>query len=271
MRSLGQLVAGVAHELNNPISFVSANVEHLRDYTQRLERALDAYADAPWPPEARAGFEAMCRELRIDQVLADLPSLLADCEEGARRTKRIVNDLRTFSRSEGRETWRSTDLHVGIESTLALLNHRFQDRITVHRDFGDLPEVECLPGQLNQVFMNLLANAADAMGKRPGNIWISTKVSAREATLQSPEPAVVIEIRDDGPGMTADIRSRIFEPFFTTKDVGQGTGLGLSISYAIVQSHGGTLGVESSPGAGTTFTIVLPVRRSASQPNPDAA
>ncbi len=264
MRSLGQLVAGVAHELNNPISFVSANVEHLRDYAERLEQALDAYANVPWPAEARAGLEAMRRELRIDQVRADLPSLLADCEEGARRTKRIVNDLRTFSRSERRETWRAADLHAGIESTLALLNHRLQERITVHRDFGDLPEVECLAGQLNQVFMNLLANAADAIGKRPGNIWISTKVSGREGTLQSPEPAVIIEIRDDGPGMAADVRSRIFEPFFTTKDVGQGTGLGLSISYAIVQSHGGSLRVESAPGAGATFTIVLPVRQAAS-------
>ena len=207
----------------------------------------------------------MRRELRIDQVLADLPSLLADCEEGARRTKRIVNDLRTFSRSERRETWRRTDLHVGIESTLALLNHRFQDGITVHRDFGQLPEVECAPGQLNQVFMNLLVNAADALGKNTGNIWISSRLVDGGAGAGASEPAVAIAIRDDGPGMAADIRGRVFEPFFTTKEVGQGTGLGLSISYAIVQSHGGTLGVESSPGAGTTFTIVLPVRQPASQ------
>lgn len=256
MRSLGQLVAGVAHELNNPISFVSANVEHLRTYVNRLGRALDAYADVSLPAEARMRFATLRRELRIDAVLADLPALLDDCEEGARRTKRIVNELRVFSRSDEHEAWRRTDLHRGVDSTLALLAHRLTDRIAVHRDFGELPEVECLPGQLNQVFINLLANAADAIGKQSGNIWIATRTLQRAEDV---EPLVTISIRDDGAGMPSEVRERVFDPFFTTKDVGQGTGLGLSVSYGIVERHHGRLTVESAPGAGSTFTIMLPV------------
>ena len=257
MRSLGELVAGIAHELNNPISFVSGNVEHIRTYTDRLRRALDAYANAPLTAEARAQAEALRRELRIDQVLADLPGLLDDCEEGARRTKQIVSELRTFSRSDERDSWRATDLHRGIDSTLGLLTPRLKDRITVHRDFGDLPEVECVPGQMNQVFMNLLANAADALGQRVGNIWITTGRVPGGA-----EPMVTVTIRDDGPGIAPEVQARIFEPFFSTKEVGQGTGLGLSVSYGIVQRHRGTLTVESSPGQGATFTIALPVKQS---------
>jgi signal transduction histidine kinase len=256
MRSLGELVAGIAHELNNPISFVSANVEHLRTYTERLRQALDAYARVPLPAEVHAQAAALRRELRIDQVLADLPGLLDDCEEGARRTKQIVNGLRSFSRSDEHDRWRPTDLHHGIESTLGLLASRLKDHIAVHRDFGVLPEVECVPGQMNQVFMNLLANAADALGTRPGNIWITTR-----PVSDGPRPEVTIAIRDDGPGIPTQLQSRIFEPFFSTKEVGQGTGLGLSVSYGIIQRHRGTLTIESSPGAGATFTITLPVQQ----------
>ena len=252
MRGLGQLVAGVAHELNNPISFVAGNIEHLRTSVQRLTAVLEAYADAPLPPDERARLEERRRELRIDAVLADLPALLDDCEEGARRTTDIVRQLRAFSRSNERETWQRTDLHRAIESTLALMAHRLADRIAVHRDFGPLPDVECLPGQLNQVFMNLLANATDAIGGRKGTVWITTRTD---------QDNVTISIRDDGPGMTPETCARVFEPFFTTKPVGQGTGLGLSVSYGIVARHRGTLHAVSALGAGSTFTITLPVRQ----------
>ena len=252
MRGLGQLVAGVAHELNNPISFVAGNIEHLRTSVQRLTAALDAYAQAPLPAEERARVDQVRRDLRIDAVLADLPAMLDDCEEGARRTTSIVGQLRAFSRSNERETWQQADLHRGIDSTLALMAHRFASRIVVHREFGTLPDVECLPGQINQVFMNLLANAADAIGNRRGNIWVATHTQNRSVT---------VTIRDDGSGMSQDTAARIFEPFFTTKPVGQGTGLGLSVSYGIVARHHGTLRVDSTPGAGSTFTITLPVRQ----------
>jgi two-component system, NtrC family, sensor kinase len=263
MRSLGQLVAGVAHELNNPIGFVSANVEHVRAYMDRLQRALDAYASVRLPADEQARIDALRSELQIDETLADLPGLLDDCEEGARRTKHIVNELRTFSRSNERELWQRADLHGGIDSTLGLLANRFQDRISVQRDFGPLPAVECLPGQMNQVFMNLLANAADAIGKNAGHIWISTSLLAGDAHV---EPHVQIRVRDDGPGMSADVQSKIFDPFFTTKEVGQGTGLGLSVSYEIVERHHGTLAVDSAPGAGATFTITLPVKQPPTAP-----
>jgi two-component system NtrC family sensor kinase len=252
MRGLGQLVAGVAHELNNPISFVAGNIEHLRAYAQRLTAMLEAYASAPLPAAERARLDALRRELRIDTLLADLPAMLDDCEEGTRRTTSIVGQLRAFSRSNERETWQRTDLHRGIEGTLALLAHRFGGRITVHRQFAALPDVECLPGQINQVFMNLLANAADAIGGRPGNIWIETDVQ---------DHSVTITICDDGPGIPPEVCARVFEPFFTTKPIGEGTGLGLSVSYGIVARHHGTLGVDSRPGAGATFTITLPVKQ----------
>ncbi len=260
MRGLGQLVAGVAHELNNPISFVSGNVEHLRTYIGRLREGLDAYAAVPLCAEDRTRFDALRRALRTDAVLADLPALLDDCEEGARRTKRIVTELRAFSRSDERETWQRADLHRGIDSTLALLAHRFTERIALHREFGTLPEVECLPGQLNQVFMNILANAADAIGTRHGNIWIVTRAHDGGAPGEA-AGTVTIAIRDDGAGMPPEVCAKVFEPFFTTKAVGQGTGLGLSVSYGIVTRHHGTLSVESTPGGGATFAITLPVRQ----------
>jgi signal transduction histidine kinase len=258
MRGLGQLVAGIAHELNNPISFVSGNIEHVRDYLGRLCRALEAYAGAALPAAERQRLENLRRELRIDTALADLPGLVDDVEEGARRTKSIVNELRAFSHSDASERWCPADLHRGIDRTLALLAHRLRDHISVHRDFAPLPEVECLPGQLNQVFMNLLANAADAIGDKKGRIWIATEM---RTSGTEPVPVATVTISDDGVGMTPEVQARVFEPFFTTKAQGQGTGLGLSVSYAIVERHRGTLTVESRPGGGTAFTIMLPVRR----------
>ncbi|HVN87905.1 MAG TPA: ATP-binding protein [Candidatus Binatia bacterium] len=260
MHALGQLVAGVAHELNNPISFVSANIEHLRLYVDRLTRLLDAYDAASLSTTDRVRIAELKTELRLREVLADLPGLLADCEEGAQRTKRIVIELRTFSRSDVYDRWRRIDIHQCIDSTLALLSHRLKNRVLVHRDFGELPEVECLPGQINQVLMNLFANAADAVGNA-GNIWVTTRLATACDSSSRNGWEVVVSVRDDGVGIPPEIQSHIFDPFFTTKDVGKGTGLGLSVSYGIVQKHGGVLAVDSVPGTGATFTMRLPVER----------
>jgi signal transduction histidine kinase len=254
MRALGQLVAGVAHELNNPISFVAANVEHLRSYTDRMRLVLQAPNTAAAPSDAAAA----CRA-GLAEALADLPGLLDDCEEGARRAKEIVNQLRSFSRHEDGTQWRHTDLRRDIETTLSLLNHRLKGRIVVHRDFDRLPDLECLPGQINQVLMNLLVNAADAIGKRAGNIWIAGRADGKPGTG---EESVVLTVRDDGAGMEAEVVARVFDPFFTTKEPGQGTGLGLAVTYAILERHRGRIQVESKAGQGSSFTITLPVRHS---------
>jgi len=167
---------------------------------------------------------------------------------GAERTAAIVRDLRTFSRLQ-EAARKATDLHEAIEVNLRLLESRWRERITIHRDFGDLPPVDCDAGQMNQVFMNVLANACDAIQGR-GNVWIATRAGA---------DAVTITIRDDGPGIPPDVIGRVFDPFFTTKDVGSGTGLGLAISHGVITAHGGRLEVESAPGAGATFRIVVPI------------
>ncbi len=258
MHALGQLVAGVAHELNNPISFVSANIEHLRLYVDRLTQLLNAYDVADLPAAARDRIATLKQELRLPELLADLPGLLNDCEEGAQRTKRIVTELRTFSRSDEYDRWRRIDVHQCIESTLALLSYRLKNHVAVHRDFGNLPEIECLPGQINQVLMNLLANAADAVGNA-GNIWLTTRASTSATTNDQPE--ITISVRDDGGGIAPAAQAHIFDPFFTTKDVGKGTGLGLSVSYSIVARHNGSLHVESEPGHGATFVLRLPVQQ----------
>jgi signal transduction histidine kinase len=231
MASLGRLVAGVAHEINNPVSFIASNVTPLR---RRLSQAAGRSA---------AGAQKALREAEeLTEVMA----------RGAERTAAIVKDLRTFSRL-GEATRKPTDLHEGLETSLRLLSPRWRDRIEVHRDYGELPLVECDPGAVNQVFMNVLANACDAIAAR-GNLWIATRAAGG---------AVQITIRDDGPGIPAAVLPRIFDPFFTTKDVGEGTGLGLAISHGVVAAHGGRITAESAPGAGTTFRIELPVAAAA--------
>jgi len=234
MASLGRLVAGVAHEINNPVSFIASNVTPLR---RRLSQAA---ARAPG-----AAQKALREAEEITDVMA----------RGAERTAAIVKDLRTFSRL-GEAARKPADLHEGIETSLRLLAPRWRERITVHRDYGELPLVECDPGALNQVFMNILANACDALASE-GNIWITTRASGQD---------VSVVIRDDGPGIPQDVLPRIFDPFFTTKDVGQGTGLGLAISHGVVVAHGGSIVVESTPGGGTTFRIVLPLATAAERP-----
>jgi signal transduction histidine kinase len=229
MKSLGQLVAGVAHELNNPIGFVHANLQLLDEFVKKLVDAQRTGADT-------------------DQVRAAIEKLLLRSREGTERVKKIVQDLRTFSRMDQAEL-QDADLHEEIDRTLALMEPRFKNAIRVEKDYGDLPRVRCYPGQLNQVFLNLLMNACDALGAE-GDIRIRTRPTAE---------GVRLEFGDDGPGISEEVRSRIFDPFFTTKPVGVGTGLGLSLSHGIVERHGGRIQVESEIGGGTTFAIDLPL------------
>jgi len=229
MKSLGQLVAGVAHELNNPIGFVYANLQLLDEYIHKLVEGQRTETDTQRAQEAIA-------------------KLLERSKEGTQRVKKIVQDLRTFSRMDQAEL-QDADLHEEIELTLRLMEPRLKDDITVERDFGRIPRVRCYIGQLNQVFLNLLVNACDAIG-RGGKIRIRTRPT---------EAGVRIEIADDGPGIPEDVQSRIFDPFFTTKPVGVGTGLGLSLSHGIIERHHGRFWVESTPGQGAAFFIELPL------------
>ena len=236
MASLGQLVAGISHELNNPIAFIYSNVRQLRSYTESISRSLTRKGEA--------------RPDRIRKQLLDIENLIEDTERGSRMVRDLVDNLRRFSHVDG-AAWIPADVHEGIDSVLTILRPELEDHVEVHRNFGARSRVECNPGQMNQVFMNLVANASQAIEGR-GNIWISTE--ERDGRIR-------ISIRDDGKGIPESVRDRIFEPFFTTKDVGKGTGLGLSIAYAVVEDHGGTIEVQSEPGKGSTFTVVLPLRR----------
>jgi signal transduction histidine kinase len=229
MRSLGQLVAGVAHELNNPIGFVHANLQLLEGFIVRLVQAQVQGGDVEKPRDA-------------------IGKLLLRSREGTERVKKIVQDLRTFSRMDQAEL-ADADLNQELRRTLGLMEPRFKDGIRIEADLGELPSVRCYPAQLNQVFMNLLMNACDALA--PGGT-----VSVRTRTAPG---GVSLEFADDGPGMPEHVRERIFEPFFTTKPVGQGTGLGLSISHGIVERHGGKLTVDCPPDGGTVFRVELPL------------
>ncbi|MEP0868947.1 GAF domain-containing protein [Trichocoleus desertorum AS-A10] len=252
LSSLGQMVAGVAHEINNAITFIHANLPYAQRYTTALNQAIALYEDCcPNPPEAIAELIA---EQELGYVREDFPKLISSMEEGTKRIREIVLTLRNFSRLDEAER-KSVDLHEGIESTLLILQHRVKTGVKIDKLYGELPSVECHAGQINQVFLNLLANALDAAGEK-ANITIQTWHEGDR---------VVVSIRDDGPGIPLELQERIFDPFFTTKEVGKGTGLGLSICYQIVvKGHKGRLQCCSQPGAGAEFRIVLPV--SACQP-----
>jgi signal transduction histidine kinase len=258
MRALGQFVAGIAHELNNPIGFVSANLEHVRHALSAIEQMLAAYARALLPAAVATELTAQRRALGVDRLLADLPSVLEDCEEGARRAAEIVAALRAFARADRPDAWSRIDLRGRLERTLALLRHRLAGGISIVRDYRDLPPVECAPGQIDQVLLNVVANAVDAVG-RQGTICVGTHLEHDPPGVPRRGAHAVIWVRDDGAGMPPEVRARVFDPFFTTKPEGQGTGLGLSVSYGIVERHGGTIAVESAPGRGTTFTLYLPL------------
>jgi two-component system NtrC family sensor kinase len=252
MASVGQLVAGVAHELNNPIGFVSSNVTTLEEFVKRLRAMLEVYRAVPLATADRERVEGHWASLKVDYALKYLDSMILGIKEGAERTRKIVRDLRVFARSDD-DVWQPVDLHEEIESSLTLLNHLLKDRVTVRRKFGELPSVECIRSQIDQVFLNLLANAAQAITGQ-GEITIETRHE---------DGTAVVSIADSGPGIAPDVLGRVFDPFFTTKPVGEGTGLGLSISYEIVKKHRGEVSAASPPGGGAIFTVRLPLARAA--------
>jgi two-component system, NtrC family, sensor kinase len=242
MASLGQLVAGVAHELNNPIGFIYSNMAHLRDYVQKLLLVLET---AEKNPEKIAEIK---KQVEFDYIKDDFFKLIASCEDGARRTRDIVMGLRNFSRLDEAQLKR-VSLKEGLQNTIKLLSGELKNRITLHEDYGDRSQVRCYASQLNQVFMNIVSNAAQAI-KKQGDIWIKTWEEG---------PWAYISIKDNGPGIPKSDVDKIFDPFFTTKPVGAGTGLGLSISYGIIQKHDGQIIVKSEVGKGTEFVIKVPV------------
>ncbi|MDX2245177.1 MAG: ATP-binding protein [Bacteroidia bacterium] len=272
MASLGQLTAGIAHEINNPINFVKGNINPLKkDFEEiktlfELIRKIDQKGDMK---QEFARVKAYCEEIDANFLFEEMEQLLDGIEEGAVRTKEIVDGLKIFARSD-LNNFKHVDIHSGIDATLTLLGNKLKDHIRVDRHYAELPVVECMPGKLNQVFMNILTNAIQAIEEKAkkkgqelrghvGTIAISTEMA--EGCHPEAGGCLRIRIKDDGPGMTPEVKSRIFDPFFTTKDVGEGTGLGLSITFGIIENHKGTIQVNSTPGEGTEFVIILPFKQ----------
>ncbi|MCL6433865.1 MAG: PAS domain S-box protein [Leptolyngbyaceae cyanobacterium HOT.MB2.61] len=282
MSSLGQLVAGVAHEINNPVNFIFGNLTHANGYTRDLLRLLELYKE--YYPNPHPAIQAAAEEIDLDFLMEDLPKLLNSMKVGADRIQKIVVSLRTFSRMDEAEM-KEVDIHDGINSTLMILQSRIKAHderpaIEIVKDYGNLPPVECYAGQLNQVFINILSNAIDALEESFAssvkhaelNEGVSTP-DAQLLTLNSPPTITIrtqclgndcikISIADNGPGIPKEVRQRLFDPFFTTKPVGKGTGMGLSISYQIVaEKHRGSLYCLSEPGKGAEFVIQIPLRQ----------
>lgn len=255
LASIGQLAAGVAHEINNPIGYVHSNLGTLADYSRHLLTLIGTYEEALRSPgpAATAEIAELRRRFDIDFVVDDLPALLSESREGIERVRKIVQDLKDFSRSDRGDGWVVADIHRGLDSTLNIVWNEIKYKGQIVKSFGDLPAIECLPSELNQVFMNILMNAAQAINDQ-GIITISTGSDGGH---------VWVAIGDDGEGIPETNLSRIFDPFFTTKPVGKGTGLGLAISYGIVAKHNGRIDVTSTPGQGSMFRIVLPVKQPA--------
>lgn len=252
MASVGQLAAGVAHEINNPIGFVSSNLTVLGEYSEDLLAIVDAYA-ATEPlierhPQALAAIRRIKEAHDLDFIRSDLKTLLDESREGLRRVSNIVQDLKDFSHVD-ESPWQVADLHKGLDSTINVVRSEIRLKAELRREYGDLPPLRCHPGQLNQVFMNVLVNAAQAIVQH-GLIIVRTG---------SDEAWGWIEFCDNGCGIPAERLTRIFEPFYTTKPVGEGTGLGLSMSYSIVRNHGGRIEVTSSVGQGSCFRVCLPL------------
>ncbi|MFN6512928.1 MAG: response regulator [Nostoc sp. CreGUA01] len=267
MSALGQLVAGVAHEINNPVGFIHGNLGHAWVYCQAMTKLIELYQQHYPHPVAEIQEEIAAMDLQ--HILSDLPNLISSMKEGVQRIRNISTSLRNFSRADSdRKVY--CNIHDGIDSTIMILKHRLKasesrPNIEIIKNYDDLPELECFSGQLNQVFMNLLANAIDALEEsnlgrsyleieaNPNKIWI-------QSSLTEDKNHVLIRIKDNGLGMSAEVQQKIFDHLFTTKPVGQGTGLGLSIArQIIVDKHGGTLEVNSAPGEGSEFIIQLPL------------
>jgi two-component system, NtrC family, sensor kinase len=250
MAAIGQLAAGVAHEINNPIGFVNANLSTLKSYITTLLDLINTYEQVAdeLPSSVQIRLSSYRQTIELDYVRQDVIELLAESAEGLDRVKQIVQDLKDFARA-GEAVWQEADLLKGLDSTLNVVWNELKYKAKVHKEYGELPLVRCVPAQINQVFMNILVNAAHAIDKM-GDIWLT---SGRDGEW------VWVQIRDNGKGMSEAVRTRIFEPFFTTKPVGQGTGLGLSLAYGILKKHKGRIEVTSAEGVGTTFTLYLPI------------
>ncbi|XZN99206.1 MAG: PAS domain S-box protein [Microcoleus sp.] len=276
MSSLGLLIAGVAHEINNPISFISCNLGHLNNYTQDLLHILELYQQQY--PEPAAEIQAEAEAIELDFIAEDLPQILSSMNVGVERISQIVQSLRNFSRNDNSEM-KPINLHEGIDSTLLILNHRLKGKgeippIQIIKEYGDLPAVECFSGPINQVFMNILSNAIDALDDwnqqrglaenrgNPSQIKISTKLRDTVGDRLPAPNFAEITITDSGPGMSEEVKQHIFDSFFTTKPIGKGTGMGLSISHQIVvEKHQGELDCISELGKGTTFIISIPIKQ----------
>ncbi|MBM0743022.1 hybrid sensor histidine kinase/response regulator [Phormidium sp. CLA17] len=268
MSSLGQLVAGVAHEINNPVNFIHGNLHHASQYTQDLLDLLRLYQE--YNPAPTVAIQTVTEEIDLEFLREDLPKLLVSMQVGADRIREIVKSLRSFSRLDEAEV-KDVDIHEGIDSTLMILHNRLKSKsdypaIQVVKDYGDLPRIECYAGQLNQVFMNILSNAIDALDEqnqqrspaevmdRPSIISLQTRVVGTDS--------VEIQVADNGPGIPEAVQKRLFDPFFTTKAVGKGTGMGMSISHQIItERHKGKLECHSSPPQGAAFVIRIPIRQ----------
>lgn len=249
MTSLGQLVAGVAHELNNPIGFIYSNMSLLKEYADSLFSVIDSQ-DQKQPETIE-----LKKKIDYEFIKTDLPRLIKSCQDGAQRTRDIVLGLRNFSRLEEAQL-KEIDIHESIETTLEILQSETKNRIQIHKQFEKIPKILCYASQINQVLMNIISNAIQAISGG-GQIWISTSIIKPKVDAPT---KIQISIQDSGMGMDAATIDKIFEPFFTTKGVGQGTGLGLSISYGIIQNHGGEIQVRSEKQVGTEFVIILPLK-----------
>ncbi len=252
MKSLGELVAGITHEINNPVNFIYGNLIHLKNYTADLMSVIDAYTefDADLSEEHKQKIKDLKEEIDLEFLKEDLPELIRSCQEGTERTKNIILDLKNFSRLE-EAVINNVDLPKEIDTTLNILHNKFKNKITVHKEYQEnMPHVEAYGGQLNQVFMNILDNAAFAIQEK-GDVWIRLKSDGKNA---------IIEFEDNGCGMSEETRKKVFDPFFTTKEVGQGTGLGMAISYKVIKNHKGNIDLVSQEGKGSKFTITLPLK-----------
>jgi signal transduction histidine kinase len=266
MAALGQLVAGIAHEINNPVNFIAGNLVHAIEYSQNLLHLIRLYQQCY--PEPEAEIKTAIAQIELDFLTTDLPNLLTSMQVGTKRIEQIILSLRNFSRLDESEK-KLVDIHEGIDSTLVILHSRLQNHqigasINIIKEYGEIPKIECYAGLLNQVFMNILANAMDALEEslvinHPSLVKAQGKICIR--TQLTDDNQVIIRISDNGPGIPEGLQKRLYDPFFTTKPVGKGTGLGLSISYQIVvEKHGGQLECVSAFGKGTEFIIKIPVQ-----------
>ena len=249
MRSLGELVSGITHEINNPINFIHGNLTHLTNYSRDLIEIIDKYKEMEklLPEDKQKEMDRILEEKEYDYLKEDLPDLIKSCQEGTIRTKNIVMDLKNFSRTD-KMIINAVDINKEIDTTLNILYNKYKNKAQRHKDYTTVPPIDCYGGQLNQVLMNIIDNAIFAIGES-GDIYIRTYAKSN---------ILYVEIEDTGKGIAKENLEKIFEPFFTTKGVGEGTGLGMSISYKIIDSHGGKIEVESELGKGTKFTIILP-------------